>query len=152
LVYGIALRILNDTADAEEVTLDVYAQIWKSAATFDVQRGSVCSWMVTLVRSRAIDRMRSRHSRVRREEAASIELRAASPGPEEQTVFFEKTKRIQAALATLSREQRQAIELAFFSGLTHVEVATKVGEPLGTIKTRIRLGMMRLRDALGDFA
>lgn len=154
LVYGIALRVLNNTADAEEITLDVFAQVWRSAASFDGQRGSVQSWLVTLVRSRSIDRLRSRHSRVKREEAAcaETELCAAGAGPEEQTAHSQKHKRIQAALGTLSGEQRQAIELAFFSGLTHMEVATQLGEPLGTIKTRIRLGMMRLRDVLGDFA
>jgi len=152
LVYGIALRILNDAADAEEITLDVFAQVWRNAATFDGQRGLVSSWLVTLVRSRSIDRLRSRRSRTRREEAAGMDLRPTITGPEEQTAFSEKTKRIQTALADLSAEQRQAIELAFFSGLTHIEVANKLGEPLGTVKTRIRLGMMRLRDALGDFA
>ena len=154
LVYGIALRVLNNTADAEEITLDVFAQVWRSAGSFDGQRGSVQSWLVTLVRSRSIDRLRSRHSRVKREEAvgSTTEFRATTPGPEEQTAFSQKRKRIQTALGMLSGEQRQVIELAFFSGLTHMEVAAQLGEPLGTVKTRIRLGMMRLRDALGDFA
>ena len=152
LIYGIALRILNDAADAEEITLDVFAQVWKSASTFDRQRGSVSSWLVTLIRSRSIDRLRSRHSRVKREEAAGMDFRPAQAGPEEQTAFSEKSQRIQAALTALPTEQRQAIELAFFAGLTHMEVADRLSEPLGTVKTRIRLGMMRLRDALGDFA
>ena len=150
VVYGLALRILNDTADAEEVTLDVYLQAWRSAGQFDAERGSVMSWLVTLTRSRAIDRLRSRASR-RRVQAPlpdGLEFPATDPGPEEVAAFAERRRVVRNALATLPPAQRRALELAYFAGMTQTEVAAHLDQPLGTIKTRVRAGMARLRAQL----
>ena len=151
LLYGLALRILNDPADAEEVVLDVYQQVWKSPHTFDPGRGTVWGWLAVLTRSRAIDRLRSMGSRRARELPLEpgFETRGNSPVPEAESIFAEERKLVRRALGMLAPEQREAIELAFFRGLTHVEVAEAMGAPLGTIKTRIRIGMRKMRDVLG---
>jgi RNA polymerase sigma-70 factor (ECF subfamily) len=151
LVYSLALRILGDVADAEEVTLDVYTQVWRSASAFDGTRGRAASWLSMLVRSRAIDRLRSTAGRRQKEESVEEFPFAASAEqlPETASIQNEIRRQVRAALAQLSPEQRQAIELAFYSGLSHAELAEKLGQPLGTVKTRIRLGMLKLRQLLG---
>ncbi len=151
VLYALALRVLNDTADAEEVVLDVYQQVWKSTQAFDAARGTVWGWLTILTRSRAIDRLRSMGARRAREFPieSGWETRSATPVPEAQSIFAQERKLVREALASLALEQREAIELAFFRGLTHVEVAEAMGVPLGTIKTRIRSGMRRMRDLLG---
>ena len=150
LVYGVALRILRDPADAEEVTLDVFLQVWRSAARFDPQRASASTWLTMLARSRSLDRLRSGMTRKSREAAIDEASESASKDavPEQQTILKFQRQRVQAAMANLEPEQRQTIELAFFGGLTHSELAKKLGQPLGTVKTRIRLGLMKLRQAL----
>ena len=154
LVYGLALRILSDVSDAEEVALDVYTQVWKTARRFDPHRGTVSAWLVTLARSRAIDRLRSGATRRQREETLTEkpEAPAATASPEEASLLGQQQRLVRAALAALAPEQREAIELAFFSGLSHSELAAKLGQPLGTVKTRIRLGMIKLRELLGAYA
>lgn len=150
LVYSLALRMLGDAADAEEVTMDVYTQVWRTAARYDDARGSPMAWLVTLTRSRAIDRARSRAGRTEREEPIldfSL-VREERESPEAAAETGQRRKRVQAALSKLSPEQREAIQLAFFSGLTHSELARRLGQPLGTVKTRIRSGMMKLREQL----
>ena len=147
-------RVLGDPADAEEVSIDVYHQVWRTAPSYDGSRGSVAAWLVTLARSRAIDRLRSRAARARSEEPIlpHIVARDASPGPDETTVASQRRALVQAALAALSPDQREAIELAFFSGFTHSELADRLGQPLGTVKTRIRSAMIRLREQLGEYS
>jgi RNA polymerase sigma-70 factor, ECF subfamily len=153
LVYSVALRIVADRADAEEVTLDVYTQIWQQAGQFTAERGTVTAWLVMLARSRAIDKVRSRGKRRRTEEPLVFtDIRDESNSPEHEAGLAQKRRVVQSALASLSPEQRQAVELAYFSGLTHYEQAERLGLPLGTVKTRIRLGMMKLRELLGDLA
>ena len=150
-VYGLALRILHDTADAEEITIDVFSQVWRSAGTFAAQRGSVLSWIVMLVRSRSIDRLRSSSARIRRKEEnldTQFSLQDEAANPEESTALSEERKRIQKALDQLPAEQRQLLELAYFNGLSHSELASRLGQPLGTVKTRIRMGMTTLREIL----
>jgi RNA polymerase sigma-70 factor, ECF subfamily len=149
-LYGLALRILNDTADAEEIVMDVYQHVWRSAATFDSGRGSVWGWLTVLTRSRAIDRLRRAGTRRNRELPieGSRETPSALPAPETESIFRQERAILRQAVATLNAEQREAIELAFFRGLTHVEVAEALGTPLGTIKTRIRVGIQKLREAL----
>jgi RNA polymerase sigma-70 factor (ECF subfamily) len=151
LIYSLVYRILGNVADAEEVTLDVYTQVWQNAEKFDESRGSVASWLVTLARSRAIDRLRSRAARQTREEplAPAREFRDVAALPEEAGMLSQERRFVRAALESLSPEQREAIELAYFSGLSHSELAARLNQPLGTIKTRIRLGMMKLRGLLG---
>ena len=150
ILYGLAVRILNDPADAEEVVLDVYQQVWKSAQKFDASRGTVWGWLTMLTRSRSIDRLRCSGPRRTREFPIeeNWEVPSGQAAPEEQTVMREEREMVRRALASLGSEQREAIELAFFRGLTHVEVAEALGEPLGTIKTRIRVGMRKMRDIL----
>jgi RNA polymerase sigma-70 factor, ECF subfamily len=150
LLFALALRLLDSRADAEEVVLDVYKQIWRSAGSFDASRGNVVGWLTLLTRSRAIDRLRQAKSRRAWElpfENMS-EPQGSTPAPEAQLMFHEEGKLVRRALGELVPEQREAIELAFFRGLTHAEVAEKLGVPLGTIKTRIRTGMQRLRKSL----
>lgn len=150
LVYTIALRILGEPADAEEVTVDVYMQIWRSAKNYTELRGSVGSWLALLTRSRAIDRLRSRASRARREEPFEEfwQIPSGHPGPERETQDSQRRRRVVSALDTLPPEQRQVIELAFFSGLTHTELAAHLDQPLGTVKTRVRQGMIKIRELL----
>ena len=150
LVYSLALRILGDAADAEEVTLDVYTQVWKSGKAFDIRRGNAIAWLTMLARSRAIDRLRSGAHRKQREElfAGLPEIAASSASPEQASVWSEQRRQVRAALEELPPEQRELIELAFFSGFSHSELAARMGQPLGTVKTRIRVGMMKLRELL----
>jgi len=151
LVHGLALRIVGNRGAAEEVTGDVYLQVWRQAARYDRARGAPLAWLLTLARSRAIDRVRvasQRHETEPLREALAVP--SAAPDPEESSAVAERRRNVQGALARLAPEQRQAIELAYFGGLSHSEVAVKLGEPLGTVKTRIRLGMMRLRETLAS--
>jgi RNA polymerase sigma-70 factor, ECF subfamily len=150
VVYGLALRILGDPADAEEVTLDVYSQAWRQVSRYDETRGDGLTWLLTLARSRAIDRLRSRAGARKRETALDTISNVATltPDPESQSSFAERARRVRSALSLLSPEQREVIELAYFEGLTHVEIAERLRQPLGTAKSRIRLGMAKLRDAL----
>jgi RNA polymerase sigma-70 factor (ECF subfamily) len=154
LVYTMALRILRDTADAEEVTLDVYMQVWKTAGGYSSERGSVGTWLVMLARTRAIDRLRARESRTRLEDPLpqQAQFPDTTPGPEGMAQASGYRQRVVAALGALPPEQRQAVELAVFSGFTHSELAVRLKQPLGTVKTRVRQGMMKLRAALGEFA
>ena len=132
------------------LTLDVYLQVWRNAKNYTSQRGSVGAWLLMLARSRAIDRVRSRASRTRREEPFQefAQFPSAQPGPDRETEDSQRSRRIASALDTLPPEQREAIELAFFSGLTHTEVAAHLNQPLGTIKTRVRQGMIKIRALL----
>lgn len=152
LVYTMALRILRDTADAEEVTLDVYMQVWKAAGNYSVERGSVGTWLVMLARTRAIDRLRARESRTRLEDPLpeKTQFPAVTPSPEQEAQGSRHRALVVSALESLSPEQRQAVELAIFSGFTHSELAIRLNQPLGTVKTRVRQGMMKLRAALGE--
>jgi len=149
LVYGMVLRVLENAADAEEVTLDIYSQVWRSAARFDGQRGTAVAWLLTIARTRAIDRLRAGGKRASFETPLEgTDVRAAAVPPVEPGVGRE----VAAALASLAPEQREAIELAYWHGYSHSELADRLGQPLGTVKTRIRMGMMKLRAQLGALA
>jgi RNA polymerase sigma-70 factor, ECF subfamily len=150
LVFGLILRIVTDRATAEEVLLDVYTQVWRQAASYDRARGVPLAWIMTIARSRAIDRVRAgRNDQQRKEPLEAIgEVRDAGVSPEEASVHSERQRLVRSALNTLVPEQREVIELAYYSGLSHSEIALKLGQPLGTVKTRTRLGMMKLRDML----
>lgn len=155
LVYGLALRVLGDPSTAEDVTMEVYLQVWRTAESYVPQRGSVLSWLVTMARSRAIDCLRRRKARRAHleenvEEVA--DLRDSRPGPELTIIEDGRSRIVQKAMAQLSSDQREAIELAYFSGFSHAEVAVEKGLPLGTVKTRIRLGMLHLRKLLAPYA
>jgi len=151
LLFSVALRILNDQKEAEDVIQEVFAQIWEKAAKFDQKLGQPASWATTLTRNRAIDRIRASQRRQRLvEEAieASAVVENSSPTANESLHGREKAQLIRSAVAGLPAEQRRAIELAFFTGLTQDEISQRLREPLGTIKARIRRGMLRLRDQL----
>lgn len=150
LVYSLAVRILGNEEDAEEVTLDVYNQVWRIAKTFTPERGSVTAWLLTLARTRSLDKLRARSSRQRNVEPIPEQFDPPSgiSTPEEQTAHSEQRRLVMQALSQLPEEQRKPLELAYFQGLSHSELADALGEPLGTIKTRIRLGMMKLRESL----
>lgn len=149
LVYSIALGMLSDRADAEEVTLDVYSQIWRGASSFRAERGTVIGWLIMVTRSRAIDRLRARRHRSSEAEVDALQDKpAATPTPEESTIAGEQQRRVRAALAVLPDSQRQLIELAWYGGYSHSELAGKMGLPLGTVKTRLRMALARLRQLL----
>ena len=153
-IFGLALVILGDRAAAEEVTLDVYAQVWRAAASYNPERGAPSTWLFMLTRSRGIDYLRSRAWR-EHEREQPLDLVGAyadsAPGPEEEIATAGRSHIVRTVLAELAPEQRDAIELAFYSGLSHREIAARLGQPLGTVKTRIRLGMLRLRDLLQPY-
>ncbi len=141
VVYAVALRVLQDAAAAEDVLQDIFLQLWRNPDAFDASRGSLTSWLAVIARHRAIDRLRKRRPETDIEEcviAGGPDLRDET----ERTLVIEK---VRGALQEMNPEQRKALELAFFEGLTHVEIAEKTGEPLGTIKTRIRSGLQQLR-------
>ncbi len=150
MVLGLALRILGDRYSAEEVLLDVYTQVWRQASSFDVNRGLPLAWLMTITRTRAIDRLRSgKHYQQRREPLDLVmDERSAQPNPEEASATSERQALVRSALESLSPEQREVIELAYYLGLSHSEIAARLGLPLGTVKTRARLGMMKLCDLL----
>lgn len=152
LVFGLVLRILNDAGRAEEVLLDVYMQVWRQAARYDPSRGKTLSWLLTIARSRAIDRLRScRQEEMRKESLdASEHSFALTTGFQDPTSQPEMQRIVRAALGALPPEQREVIEMAYYLGLSHSEIAARLDQPLGTIKTRTRLGMMKLRERLKD--
>jgi RNA polymerase sigma-70 factor, ECF subfamily len=147
-VFGVARRVLRDPSQAEEVTQEVFTEIWRQATRFDAGRGSVRTWALTIAHRRSVDRVRSEQAhRDRQNRNAAVDV-AADPTPEDTAVDTEDRERARKAMADLSDAQREALELAFYDGLTHAEIARQLGEPLGTVKTRIRTAMLRLRDAL----
>lgn len=152
-VFGLVLKILDNREAAEEVTLDVYTQVWRQAHTYDRTRGAPGAWLMTLARTRAIDRFRAGAAeRGRTESLDAAQLFASDEGTPEQNVAGQERRRyVQHALSTLTVEQRQAIALAYFYGLSQSEIAGKLQVPLGTVKTRMRLGMIKLRDALAPY-
>ncbi|BFU95375.1 MAG: RNA polymerase sigma factor SigK [Nitrospira sp.] len=152
-VFGLVYKILNNHEAAEEVTLDVYTQVWRQAHTYDTTRGAPGAWLMTLARTRAIDRFRAgaaEHGRI--ESLDAVELFASDDDTPEQDVEGQERRRyVQQALAVLTAEQREAVALAYFYGLSQSEIAEKLRLPLGTVKTRIRLGMSKLREALAPY-
>jgi RNA polymerase sigma-70 factor (ECF subfamily) len=152
-VFGFVLKILNNREAAEEVTLDVYTQVWRQAHTYDRIRGTPGAWLMTMARTRAIDRFRAQaaeHGRVESLDAAQLFV-SDGETPEQDVAGQERRRYVQQALAVLTEEQRQAIVLAYFYGLSQSEIADKLRLPLGTVKTRIRLGMIKLREALAPY-
>lgn len=151
VVYGLALRILADPAVAEEVALDVYMQVWQQATRYDASRGEPLAWLVTVARSRAIDRRRAGTlARISEQGLDAAGGYAAPDGnPEQLSSLAQRAACVRETLATLPPDQRKVLEMAYFGGFTHVEIAEKLSEPLGTIKSRIRLAMRKLHEVLG---
>ena len=150
LVINIAWRILKERQEAEDTLQEVFLQVWNDAATFDSSRGTVSSWLITISRSRAIDRLRSRKSRMISDPIIE-ETFESMKGPmavESLDEMIESRLLVSMAITSLSSEQRVAIELAYYEGMTQSEIAENLKEPLGTVKTRIRNGLMKLREIL----
>lgn len=145
-VYGVVLRVVRDPAQAAEVTQDCYLQVWQSSARFDPTRGSVMGWLLTLAHRRAVDRVRSAQSATERDRRYAVREPRAMTDVGEVVVDRMEAERVRRALGGLTGIQREAIELAYLGGYTHTEVAGLLGIPLGTAKTRLRDGLIRLRD------
>lgn len=154
-LYALAYRILGDRDDAEEVVMDALTQAWRSAATYAAGRGSVAAWLVMLGRSRALDRLRARERQARALGRAAVTDPGSPPAmgraePESQVAaeLGERRARVLAALGELPEPQRVCIQLAYYEGLTQTEIAARLAEPLGTVKTRMRSGLIKLRESL----
>jgi len=152
-LYATALYILNDASEAQDVTHDVFISLWEKSGVFEVERGTACSWAATLLRNRAIDRIRARRRRTRLlAEAAPADLgydeESGIATAYDQAASSDDARAVRAAVATLPANQRCALQLAFFNGLTHQEIAEWLHEPLSTVKARIRRGLHKLRDTL----
>jgi RNA polymerase sigma-70 factor (ECF subfamily) len=154
-VYALVFRLLRDRDDAEDVVEEVFWQAWRQAARYEQARGSASAWLIAIARTRALDRLRSASRRreapladERAEGAAPVAPVAAADGPAVQVDAAERRTRVLAALAELPAEQREALELAYYEGLSQTEIADRTGQPLGTIKTRTRLALRKLRERL----
>jgi RNA polymerase sigma-70 factor, ECF subfamily len=150
LVYGLLLRILQQAGMAEEVAQDVFLQLWRNAGQYDESRGPFVPWLLTLARNRALDTLRLKSERQRRREDQTEEMPPVVAIPEFERELDEKSraKRVRALMASLNPQQKRAIELAYFEGLTHTEIAAALKEPLGTVKSWIRNGLLRLKEEL----
>lgn len=152
VLFSIAYRVLNDPTGAQDVLQDVFVQIWGKASTYDSARGKPLTWAVTMTRNKAIDRLRARQRRARLKDEVEQETRpddqAGDQPALDEVTSREQGELVREAVNRLPREQRTAIEMAYFSGLTQTEIAERLGAPLGTVKARIRRGMMKLREML----
>jgi RNA polymerase sigma-70 factor, ECF subfamily len=147
---GVALRVLRERSEAEEVLQETFIEVWRRAREYSPSRGTVEAWLLTIARTRAIDRLRSRAARGRMVEAKSAEPPESSPHPPDMlSVAAQEAARVQAALRALPAEQRVALELAYWEGLSQTEIAERTGQPLGTVKTRVRLALLKLSGLLG---
>ncbi|MBI3670790.1 MAG: sigma-70 family RNA polymerase sigma factor [Acidobacteria bacterium] len=151
-VYSLVLRIAQQAASAEEIVQDVFLQVWRNAHLYQPSRGPVEPWLFTLARNRALDQMRLKREKQRRREETleSQPLACAAPNPELLVDRQRRAERVRSLIGSLPVPQRKAIELAFFEGMTHSEIAKALQEPLGTVKSWIRTGLLRLREALEE--
>lgn len=149
-VYGLVLRVLRSPSQSEEVTQEIYLEVWRQATRFDPDRGSPLSWLMTLAHRRAVDRVRSSQAATVRDESYEARTRDVHFDTTAETATARlEASRVRSALDRISAVQREAVSLAYLDGYTHREVATRLDLPLGTAKTRIRDGLIRLRDQLG---
>ena len=149
-VYGLSLRVLRNPAHAEEVAQEIYLEAWQNSTTFDAARGTGLAWLLTITHRRAVDRVRSAQASTRRDTTYGLEDLATAPeDPADTAIASLEAQRVRGAMTGLTDLQREAVELAYFGGRTHREVADALDVPLGTVKTRIRDGLTRLRSALG---
>lgn len=146
LVYSVALRVLADTGEAEDVLQDVFLQLWRHPASFDATRGNLGPWLAVIARHRAIDALRKRRPQTDLEDVViAIDAELESSADRARA-----SAKVRASLHAMPENQRKMLELAFFEGMTHTEIAAKTGEPLGTVKTRIRAALTALRKALNE--
>ena len=151
-LYSLILRIVGDETEAEDVLQEVFAQAFRQASRYDASRGAVAAWLLMMARSRAIDRLRARRTRFEGAtgEVTLDEMPDAQPNVAAVMLTDEQTRKVRRALGQLPLLQRMAIELAYYEGLSHSEIAERLEQPLGTVKTRIRLGLLKLRDTLTE--
>ncbi len=153
VAYSLAYRIVGDRAAAEEVTQEAFISVWRSGARFDAARGSVRSWLLSVVRNRAIDFLRSRAAKAPKldfDDEAALEQRPAQEMTEEEALRRETSAELRGALGKLPGEQSKVIELAYFGGFSHSEIARILGLPMGTVKGRMRLGLEKIRGELAE--
>ena len=152
LVYGLVYRIVQRAGTAEEVVQDVFLQLWRNAAQYDAARGPFLPWLLTMARHRALDTLRLKSERQRRREDQTEEPPGVCVAPQFEKQLDEKRRALQVRelMASLQPQQKRAIELAYFEGLSHTEIAATLKEPLGTVKSWIRNGLMRLREGLRE--
>jgi RNA polymerase sigma-70 factor (ECF subfamily) len=144
IVYAVALRVLQDTGAAEDVLQDIFMQLWRNPGAFDSTRGNMAAWLAVIARNRAIDALRKRRPQEDIHDViVSVESDFASDADRSRTM-----EKVRGALQSMPSQQRSALEMAYFEGLTHTEIAEKTGDPLGTVKTRIRAGLLSLRKVL----
>lgn len=155
VLYAVAFKSLGSVEDSEEVVLDVFAQIWRIAERYDSTKGRVDTWLFAIARSRILDRLRSKQRIAKTATVSQNTLEIQSPkasvDPIEDAVISERRTLVLAALQKIPQEQRQVIELAYYKGLSHSEIAAQTGLSLGTVKTRIRLGLSKLKLSLGTW-
>ena len=152
LLHAVALRIVRSAADAEDVLQQAWMQVWRSAKRFDARRGTIASWLLTIVRSRALDRVRAHASRDRAERDVPQARTDASGDPARRLDERQRHLRVRQALDSLDPGHRAALELGYFDGLTQSEIAERLGAPLGTVKTWTRRGLLRLKELLAGEA
>ncbi|HEX8493823.1 MAG TPA: sigma-70 family RNA polymerase sigma factor [Pyrinomonadaceae bacterium] len=150
ILFSLILRILHSQSEAEDILQDVFIQVWNKASDFDETRGRPFTWLVTLSRSRSIDRLRQLSSRERTATEATRDAPEEWTDAETEAIKSEQSAVVRSALAELPEEQRRTLLLAYFEGLTQTEIAARLNAPLGTVKTRMRSGMIKLRELLGD--
>ncbi len=150
IVYGLLMRILQQAGTAEEVAQDVFLQLWRNAGQYDESRGPFLPWLLTLARNRALDtlRLKSERQRRREDETEATPPVVAAPEYERQLDEMRRGERVRALMASLNPRHKKAIELAYFEGLSHTEIAAALKEPLGTVKSWIRNGLLRLKEGL----
>lgn len=152
LVHGVSLRVVRDPSRAEEVTQEVLLEVWRQAARYDAGRGSVRTWVLTIAHRRAVDAVRSSQAARERESAAGVREPLTVAGPEEHVVAADERASVRRCLESLTPLQSQAVRLAYYQGYTYREVAALLDRPLPTVKTRMRDGLVRLRDCLAGGA
>ena len=152
VMYSLAFKILGSAEEAEEVVLDVFGHVWNKATTYNAKRGRVDGWLFLMVRSRSIDRWRKRQKYVAAIESstidAKVELSRSADTPDDMLMMSERRDRVLSAMEALPPEQRQVIELAYYRGFSQSEIAAEMGTSVGTVKTRVRLGLSKLRGLL----
>lgn len=158
LVYTIAIHVVGDGETAEEITQDVFVRVWEGAGSYRPDMAKVTSWLVSIARHRSIDELRRRGVRPEKDsfswpEESGAEIANGLPvleGPEDEVESALRNQRVRQAVATLSVDQRTVLGLAYFQGLSHSEIAERLGQPLGTVKSRIRIAMQKLRDVMAE--
>ncbi|MGK7371368.1 MAG: sigma-70 family RNA polymerase sigma factor [Candidatus Halalkalibacterium sp. M3_1C_030] len=156
LLYGMIISIVKKREEAEDILQEVFIKIWEKASTFDEERGNVYSWLVTLTRNKAIDRIRSKDYKTQKKatqdvDAPEFTLEGEKLDPLETTIFSDRAELVKRALGKIPESQSDVLKIAYYRGLTQREISEQLDIPLGTVKTRMRQGMIKLKDILGEY-